>query len=61
MDSSQGKKWASGPMLCLACGYDKAIHVWLAGNEPVECPKCGEMMCVPLDGAGFGDIPFESE
>ena len=52
------EKWATGKMLCLACGFDRGIHVWFVGSEPVECPRCTEMMCVPKDGAGFGDIPF---
>lgn len=58
-DSTRVEKWATGPMLCLYCGCSEGIHAWLVGSEPVECSVCGEMACVPIDGAGFGDIPFQ--
>ncbi len=42
--------WATGTMVCLDCGEDEDVHVWLVGSEPVECPHCGEFACVPVDG-----------
>lgn len=42
--------WAQGEMMCLGCGCDRPyIHVWLVGSEPVECPECSEMLCVPKE------------
>ncbi len=49
MPRSRCDVWAAGEMLCLNCGHDEGIHVWLMGSEPVECPGCGEMMCVPKE------------
>jgi hypothetical protein len=50
--------WATGEMLCLHCGQNKGyIHAWMLNSEPVECPECGEMGCVP---AGAAEVWFDS-
>lgn len=42
--------WATGEMVCLSCGYGEPdIHVWALGSEPVECPECGLVLCVPKE------------
>lgn len=53
-------KWAAGILTCLNCGEDHA-GVWPVGYEPLSCPFCETGICVPEDGAGFGDIPFSNE
>ena len=49
MSRSRCDVWAVGEMLCLNCGRGGDIHTWLLGTEPVECPSCGEMFCVPIE------------
>lgn len=51
--SARPEYWAAGEMVCLGCGHDRGVHCWLVGSEPVECPECGEALCVPRDGMGF--------
>lgn len=41
--------WASGEMVCLGCGNDEGIHIWLVGSEPVECDWCSEALMVPKE------------
>lgn len=52
--------WASGYLTCLGCG-EKHVGAWPVGAEPLRCPYCLKWLCVPVDGAGFGDLPFEGE
>lgn len=47
---SKPETWATGEMVCLSCGANEGIHVWLIDSEPVECHKCGDVLCVPVDG-----------
>lgn len=54
------EEWASGYLLCLFCGHEH-IGAWLIGSEPVECPQCEEMACVPEDGLGFGEAQTLAE
>lgn len=46
--------WGSGYLLCLSCD-EEHLGVWEIGSEPVGCPECGAVACVPYDGIGFGD------
>lgn len=48
------ERWGAGYLLCLSCA-EEHVGTWLIGSEPVECPECGKMSCVPHDGIGFGD------
>lgn len=52
--SGVAEVWASGTMVCLYCNAEH-VGAWLIGSEPVECPYCSQMGCVPTDGIGFGE------
>lgn len=49
MSESTSETWATGEMVCLNCGEDEGVHVWMVGSEPVECPVCSQMKMVPKD------------
>jgi hypothetical protein len=41
--------WVVGEVLCPSCGYHQDIHVYLLGSEPIQCARCLQMLCVPVD------------
>lgn len=35
-----GETWATGPMLCLRCGYEAVVPRKLPETAIADCPKC---------------------